>query len=537
MSRLTRLAALPRRMVRAVAHNGLGNVVRFGVDLVFRHGVARSLRYAVAPDELRRSRLAEMEFEPAPARPSAAPQGDFAADGDVATELWNGIVQRAQARSATGVAGKDVVHVVVGRFEAPAVAADTDWVVLLRAGDVPSPLLSARVATAGADPWVQVVSFDMSFPGEDGRVVPVLQPGANPWLGRQADVGFGRYAFRASLLRATEGDAHARLRAWLGATGLAEAKDRWAHLFEPLVTVAMNPADVESARAEAVARGRAQLRPDGSDERVSVVICTHNRGRLLRQLVRALDDESIGEVVVIANNTTNPPAIETLAWIASRPNHQVLVRNESFNFSRFCNAGVALSSGDRLLFINDDVTPVSDDWIEPLLAPLRDPEVGVSGPLLLYPDETVQHGGIFLGYHGGAGHTLRHVRLPEEDYLFYGSVARQVSAVTGAVMMVRREIFDTLNGFDELLPTFLQDVDLCLRAAAVGQATVWTPQAELLHMESTSILALDHPAFHRQRLREKARFVARWGELIAHDPFRNPAFDLADESQRTLARS
>ena len=155
--------------------------------------------------------------------------------------------------------------------------------------------------------------------------------------------------------------------------------------------------------------------------------------------------------------------------------------------------------------------------------------------LLLYPDESVQHAGMYLGYRGGAGHSLRHLRLPEDDHLFYGSVPREVSAVTGAVMMVRRDLFEALNGFDELLPTFLQDVDLCLRAGAVGLATVWTPLAELLHMESTTIRQVDGDAFRRLRTRERERFIARWGDLVARDPLRNPAFDVEDEAQRTLA--
>ena len=169
-----------------------------------------------------------------------------------------------------------------------------------------------------------------------------------------------------------------------------------------------------------------------------------------------------------------------------------------------------------------------------MLLPLRDPDVGITGPLLLYPDESVQHAGVFLGFRGHAGHSLRHARLPEGDYLFQGSLSREVSATTGAVLTVRRDLFEALNGFDELLPTYLQDVDLCLRARAVGLATIWTPSAELLHMESTSIREIDGVPFQHQRTRERERFLERWGGLVLNDPLRNPAFDMDDESQRRL---
>ncbi|MBE7217318.1 MAG: glycosyltransferase [Caulobacteraceae bacterium] len=533
MSRLRRIAGAPRRVVGALRRYGPRNVWRFGADMVKRHGVEGALRYAVAPAHVRAERLEEMSRPPPPPPPKLLK--GFDAAWSLAPEQWaEHAVRRTHVREPRPE--DPAVHVLFGATAPPPGAADADWVVLLAPGDRPAEDLAARIAAAGAEPCVEVVSFDMTFTGPNGRVTPVLQPGANPWLARYADVGLGRYALRAGVLRGEEGDAYARVRAWLAARTLNAARSRWRHVFEPLAEIAATGEDVAAARRAAVARARAELRPGGGDESVSVVICTHNRGRLVRQLVRALValGPRISEVVVVANNTSTPPALETLDWVRSLPHGRVLVRDEPFNFSRFCNAAVAHTTGERLLFLNDDITPISDDWLEPLLAPLRDPDVGIAGSLLLYPDERVQHAGIFLGFRESAGHALRGARLPEQEHLFYGSVPREVSATTGAVMMVKRDLYEALNGFDELLPTYLQDVDICMRAGAVGQATVWTPLSELLHMESTTILEDGGASLSAIRPRERDRFLARWGGRLLRDPFHNPRFDVEDESFRTL---
>lgn len=534
VNRLARIAALPRQIVDVTRRNGLRNVWHFGANMMARHGPLQTLRYAIAPPELRGRRLVEIERGAVDTVATPWREERFAADWSVPANVWE---ERTAWRPLPAVLIElPDVRLCFGEPQVPEGAADGDWIVLLRPGDKPAAALTRKIATAGADPRLQVITFDMSFMGAPGRIHPVFQPGVNPWLARCADVGFGRYALRAGVVRQGRGDGYERMRAWMAAHSLNEARDRWAHIAEPLLQAAMKLEDIADARAAAVQRARAGLAAQPLDpERVSVVICTHNRGRLVRQLVRALDDPRIAEVVVVANNTTSPHALETLDWVRSRPNCQVLVMNEAFNFSRLSNAGAALTTGERLLFLNDDVVPITDDWLEPLLEPLRNPEVGVSGALLLYPDESVQHAGMFLGYGGHAGHSLRHARLPEQDYLFYGSVPREVSAVTGAVMMVRRSVFEALNGFDDLLPTFLQDVDFCLRARVAGAVTIWSPFAELLHMESTSMKDLASANFDRQRTGERERFLHRWKNVIAFDPLHNPNLDVEDEAQRTLA--
>jgi GT2 family glycosyltransferase len=209
--------------------------------------------------------------------------------------------------------------------------------------------------------------------------------------------------------------------------------------------------------------------------------------------------------------------------------------DDGFNFSRQSNLGAAAAVGDHLLFLNDDIVPVSPDWLHRLIEGFLDPSVGVIGPLLLYPDESVQHAGIYLGYKDGAGHTLRHAKIPDEDYLFMAAAPRLVSAVTGAALLVRRKVFQALNGFDELLPSYLQDVDLCLRLRGAGQQVAFDPRAILLHLESASMAdTLGEPDAIARRTGELARFRRRWPHLVELEPFHNPLFDLGSQGLRDL---
>ncbi len=125
----------------------------------------------------------------------------------------------------------------------------------------------------------------------------------------------------------------------------------------------------------------------------------------------------VDEIVVVSHATQNPYALKALEDLR-RSNVRVIAYDGPFNFSRQCNLGARNAVAPHLLFMNDDVVPATSGWLDRLLEPFDNPTVGMSGPLLLYPDETVQHAGMFLGYKGVAGHLLRGSRLPAEDYLF-----------------------------------------------------------------------------------------------------------------------
>ncbi|MGZ3315022.1 MAG: glycosyltransferase [Caulobacteraceae bacterium] len=414
------------------------------------------------------------------------------------------------------------------------------FVLFLKAGDLPSPGLPKAIAAAARGGICQAVSFDLVRRTGD-RVQPLLLPGANPTLLAGADYVFSRIALRGAAL-GEDRDLEAanpreRLLAWLKTQPPLQARGRWRHVGRTLVEAAVSDADMEAQRQAALAHGRRPV-ARGAAEGATVVICTKDKGHLTRQLVRQLlakDRTAVEEVVIVSNNTANPYALQTLTDLSAEPRVRVLKKDEPFNFSRLCNAGVRAGQGrGPVLLLNDDIDPVSEDWIERLLWRLEDPAVGAVGPLLLYPDERVQHTGMYLGHAGIAGHILRAARLPETDYLLTGCAAREVSAVTGAVLMTSRAAFEALNGLDEQLATYLQDVDYCLRVRGAGLINVFEPASVLIHMESASIRSLETPAFHHRRYAERLRFVERWGDLLLNDPLHPRGFDLDDETLRRL---
>jgi GT2 family glycosyltransferase len=470
--------------------------------------------------------------------PSEDPQDDRLGAADVDVVILDEAGAEPDALAVTRAAVASMGPTV--RPWSPGGATANRFVLFLKAGDLPSPEIPGALARAARGGVTEAVSFDLVRVTEDG-VQPLFLPGANPTLLRNADYLFSRVALRGSALgpdpTLAAADPRGLMLAWLDAQPPLQARGRWRHVSRPLIVAAISDADVEARRASALDHGRKPVRRRSRDG-ASVVICTKDKGHLTRQLVRQLiakDRTAVEEVVIVSNNTTSPYALQTLLDLAAEPRVQVVKRDEPFNFSSLCNAGVRAGEGrGPILLLNDDIAPVSEDWIERLAARLDDPAVGAVGPLLLYPDERVQHAGMYLGYNSVAGHILRGARLPEEDYLLTGCAAREVSAVTGAVLMTQRGAFEALNGLDEQLGTYLQDVDYCLRLRGAGMVSVFDPASVLIHMESATIRSMDGDAIHRQRYAERQRFVERWGALLQNDPLHPRGFDLNHETLRRL---
>ena len=219
--------------------------------------------------------------------------------------------------------------------------------------------------------------------------------------------------------------------------------------------------------------------------RVSIIIPTRDApdvfGRCLKSIFEKTSYPNF-EVIVMDNETSDPAAIELM--------EKYPVRRISFpgrfNFSRANNEGATAATGELLVFLNNDTEIISDDWLEHLAYYGEQPDVGAAGALLAYEDHTVQHAGVALGMRGTADHTMR--RFPRDVDGYAGSLvcAREVSAVTGACLMIRKSAFEEIGGFNPHFFTAYQDVDLCLRLRARGLRVIYTPQALLLHHESIS---------------------------------------------------
>ena len=218
--------------------------------------------------------------------------------------------------------------------------------------------------------------------------------------------------------------------------------------------------------------------------KVSIVIPTKDRPDLLGPCL----DSVLGsrypdlEIVVVDTGTTDAGAVEILH---SRP-VRVVPFTSGFNFSAASNAGAAAATGEVLVFLNNDTTVISPDWLEHLVFHLVAADVGAVGPLLLYPDGSVQHAGVVLGARGTADHVMRRFPADADGYAGSLSCPREVSAVTGACLAIRRDAFVRVGGWNELYATHYQDVDLCLRLRRAGLRIIFTPDARLTHHESPS---------------------------------------------------
>lgn len=198
--------------------------------------------------------------------------------------------------------------------------------------------------------------------------------------------------------------------------------------------------------------------------------------------------------------------------------------NIPFNYSRINNHAVSLTVGEYVILLNNDIEIITPTWIEALLEHSQRPEVGAVGGKLYYPNQTIQHAGVIVGIAGFAGHSHRHVARKAYGYFNRSNIVQNLSAVTGAMLMVKRAVYLAVGGLDETnLGTSLNDVDFCLRLREAGYLNVFTPYAEAYHHESASRGYETAPEKQERFQREIAFFQERHREILEMgDPYYNP---------------
>jgi ADP-heptose:LPS heptosyltransferase/GT2 family glycosyltransferase len=260
---------------------------------------------------------------------------------------------------------------------------------------------------------------------------------------------------------------------------------------------------------------RVQRRVPGT-AMVSIIIPTCASRGLVKtciETLRAVTRYRNFEIICIENIPSRERTWKN--WLRQNAD-KVIATKEPFNWSRFNNLAAQRASGEFLLFLNDDIEIVDPGWLEALLEYGEQPEVGVVGARLLYPDRKVQHAGMFWS-NGRGRHAFRYSGERDVAYFGLAQTPRNVIAVTGACLLARRSEFDALGGFDEKHNVVNNDVDYCLRVQRSGKRIVYTPYATLIHHELASRSALsdefDNEAFERS-----------WGnQLKAGDPFYHPS--------------
>jgi GT2 family glycosyltransferase len=354
--------------------------------------------------------------------------------------------------------------------------------------------------------------------GESARVT--FKPGWSAVLRRS--VGFiGRSAFfRANCVPSWKdlGERTAEVFVDALASGIDEM--RIGALHRPLFSIG-RPAPVRRTATDAI---YAAATPS-----VAIVIPSRDQPELLGACLKSVFERTKYanfRVAVIDNESVDPRALALVdRYLAEEARFAVLKSPGAFNFSALCNLGAERTPGDFLLFLNNDTEIQTADWLQRLLYFASQSGVGAVGAKLLFPHRKTQHVGVVLGMGGVAGHFGAGLEAQEPGWTQRNLVPHEVSAVTGACLMVERRKFEAVGGFDAVnLPVELNDVDLCLRLAERGWRAVSNTQVELIHRQSAS----RGGPMRLQSVYEKERrfFYERWRRVIRDDPYFHPGLSL-----------
>jgi len=268
---------------------------------------------------------------------------------------------------------------------------------------------------------------------------------------------------------------------------------------------------------------------------VSIIIPNRNNAPLLRKCLSSIMEKTTYEnyeIIIVENNSTDS-SVFTLYKELERYSIVRVVhwKEKGFNYSKICNLGAQNANGRQLLFLNNDIEIITPNWIEEMLMYSQRNDVGAVGIKLYFSNRTIQHAGVALGVEGTAAHIYYGAPYNFAGYMGKLHIAQNLSAVTAACMMVRKQIFEEVGSFEPEFQSSYNDVDLCLRIRKAGYLVVWTPYAEAYHLESRSRGYNTNSDKKRKLVREMDLFKTKWKKVIAEgDPYYNRNFSLENAS-------
>lgn len=267
------------------------------------------------------------------------------------------------------------------------------------------------------------------------------------------------------------------------------------------------------------------------EPKVSIIIPTKDHIDDLSKCLESIKKSTYPnyEVIIVENNSEQQSTFDYYETLKQQENIRVVVWEKEFNYSAINNFGVQFAKGEYLVLLNNDIELITPNWIEEMLMHCQREEVGIVGAKLYYPDDTIQHAGVIIGIGGVAGHS--HKYFPREDNGYFSrlKIIQNLSAVTAACLMVRRDVFESVNGLDETFKVAFNDVDFCLRVGQKDKLTIFTPYVEAYHHESKSRGAEDTPEKAKRFEGEVNRFYSRWGSY-RRDPYYNDNLTLEREN-------
>ena len=263
---------------------------------------------------------------------------------------------------------------------------------------------------------------------------------------------------------------------------------------------------------------------------VSVIIPNKDEKETLQTCLEMLE-KNTGyqnfEIIIVENNSTTDEIFRYYKELSGNRKIHLLRWGKEFNYSAINNFAAVHAKGEYLLFLNNDVKSINPDWLEEMLGVCQRPEVGGVGAKLIYPDNTIQHAGCVIGMGGIAGHMFVDMPADRTGYLHKASLLQDMSAVTAACLLMKKEVFEQAGGFTEELAVAFNDVDLCLKVRKNGYLIVYDPYAKLYHMESKTRGAEDSKEKVRRFQTEIEYMRCHWIDILKNgDPCYNKNLSL-----------
>lgn len=436
------------------------------------------------------------------------------------------------------------------------------WLMLCRAGDALAPhaLYWFAHEAIGHAEAAAIYCDDDGIDAQGSRTMPRFKPDWSLTHFRSHDFVGNSVALRLDAVAAVGGvdwqsnssalfDVLLRVVDWADDAGRLSVRHLPALLFHRRLRQ-MAPSSEQAAR-ECLESVRRHLQRNALDARVtetqpevrrvtfrlndpppsvSVVIPTRDAVQTLRTCVESVlrrTDYAAYEVLIVDNQSETPEAQAYFAELAAANSParriRILTYDQPFNYSAINNFAVAHAAGEVICLLNNDTEVIATDWLAEMVGHLSQNGVGAVGAKLLYPDGRVQHAGDTVGPGGCANHLHAFIGRDDGGYCNRAVAAQELSAVTAACLVTRKDLYLRLGGLDEKnLPVAFNDVDFCLRVREAGLVVVWTPHAVLYHYESLTRGADQSRMRKRVARREVTYMRRRWKHVMSHDPFYNP---------------
>lgn len=272
---------------------------------------------------------------------------------------------------------------------------------------------------------------------------------------------------------------------------------------------------------------------------VTIIIPTRDRVDILKKCIESIRQKTNynnWEVLVVNNQSVELETLDYFDHIQDDSRINVIRYEKPFNYSALNNFAVKYARGEIIALLNNDVEVIANEWLSEMVSHVMRPEIGAVGAKLLYSNGMVQHAGVIIGLGGVAGHAHKYLKGDDHGYGHRAVVVQNLSAVTGACLVVRKSCYEEVGGLNEAdLAVAFNDVDFCLKLGVAGYRHVFTPNALLYHHESISRGHDDTPEKHALFLKEFNYMKKTWGGVLKQDPTYNPnlTLDFEDFSFKT----